>query len=170
MIPDKNSQNVLLRKMISMAPGERVPRHRLIRNLIELGVYEKAETEIRIFENDFDSDGAVMRYKIALLTARAVHTPGIMEEDRVSILREACDVAHIALNKFPGHKYVHAAHCELDIEFYRKTKDFSVFEFALNELKKSESKVGDPELSKLVSRYERQISNLVSSEVGLENY
>nr|WP_234934801.1 SIR2 family protein [Pseudomonas savastanoi] len=170
MIPDKNSQNVLLRKMISMAPGERVPRHRLIRNLIELGVYEKAETEIRIFENDFDSDGAVMRYKIALLTARAVHTPGIMEEDRVSILREACDVAHIALNKFPGHKYVHAAHCELGIEFYRKTKDFSVFEFALNELKKSESKVGDPELSKLVSRYERQISNLVSSEVGLENY
>lgn len=169
MIPDKNSQNTLLRKMISMAPGERVPRHRLIRNLIELGAYEKAETEIRIFENDFNSDGAVMRYKIALLTARAIHTPGIMEEDRISILREACDVAHIALNKFPGHKYVHAAHCELGIEFYRKTKDYSVFEFAMSELKKSESKVGDPELSKLISRYERQISNQIDNDVRLDH-
>lgn len=162
MIPDKNVQNTLLRKMISTAPGERVPRHRLIRNLIELGEYEKAETEIRIFDNDFNSDGAVMRYKINLLTARAIHTTGIMEEDRVAILKEACEVAHIALNKFPGHKYVHAAHCELGIEFYRKTKDYSVFDFALEELKKSESKAGDPELSKLISRYERQISGQLS--------
>jgi hypothetical protein len=36
-IGDKEEQNKLLRKMISIAPGERVPRHRLIRNLIELG-------------------------------------------------------------------------------------------------------------------------------------
>lgn len=164
MIPDKTSQNTLLRKMISIAPGERVPRHRLIRNLIDLGHYEKAETEIRIFDNDFNSDGAVMRYKISLLTARAVHTPGIMEEDRIAILREACDVAQIALNRFPGHKYVHAAHCELGIEFYRKTKDYSVFDFAMEELKKSESKAGDPELSKLISRYERQISGQLNLE------
>lgn len=169
MIPDKSTQNRLLRKMISTAPGERVPRHRLIRNLIELGEYEKAETEIRIFDNDFNSDGAVMRYKINLLTARAIHTSGIMEEDRIAILREACDVAHIALNKFPGHKYVHAAHCELGIEFYRKTKDYSVFDFALSELKKSEGKAGDPELSKLISRYERQISGQLSIDSALDN-
>jgi GTPase SAR1 family protein len=169
MIPDKNTQNTLLRKMISTAPGERVPRHRLIRNLIDLGHYEKAETEIRIFDNDFNSDGAVMRYKISLLTARAVHTPGIMEEDRLTILREACDIAKIALNKFPGHKYVHAAHCELGIEYYKRTKDYTVFDFALEELKKSESKAGDPELSKLISRYERQIAGQLNFEASIDD-
>jgi hypothetical protein len=43
-IPSRETQNRLLRMMMSVAPGERVPRHRLIRNLIEAGEYEKAET------------------------------------------------------------------------------------------------------------------------------
>ena len=30
-----------------------MPRHRLIRNLIKMDAFEKAETEIRIFEKDF---------------------------------------------------------------------------------------------------------------------
>jgi hypothetical protein len=52
-IPAKETQNRLLRMMISRAPGERVPRHRLIRNLISSGDYDRAETEIRVFESDF---------------------------------------------------------------------------------------------------------------------
>ena len=67
-IPDKNDQNRLLAKMVSVATGERVPRHRLIRNLIDLNKFDEAQTEIRIFENDFKrSDGPVTRYKINLL-------------------------------------------------------------------------------------------------------
>jgi hypothetical protein len=46
-IPDKKVQNRLLRKMISIAPGQRVPRHRLIRNLIEVGEFDQAMTEMR---------------------------------------------------------------------------------------------------------------------------
>lgn len=161
MIPDKGVQNTLLRKMISIAPGERVPRHRLIRNLIDLGQFEKAETEIRIFDHDFRTDGAVMRYKVSLLTARAIHTPGILEEDRLAILNEAKERALQALARFPDHKYIHSAHCELGIEIYKRTKDFSVYDFAMTELKKAEERVGDPELSKLIARFERQISGQI---------
>jgi hypothetical protein len=161
MIPDKGVQNTLLRKMISVAPGERVPRHRLIRNLIDLEQFEKAETEIRIFDNDFRTDGAVMRYKVSLLTARAIHTPGILEEDRLAILNEAKELALQALARFPDHKYIHSAHCELGIEIYRRTKDFSVYDYAMTELKKAEERVGDPELSKLIARFERQISGQI---------
>jgi hypothetical protein len=56
-ITDKAIQNILLRKMISVAPGERVPRHRLIRNLIDLLQFDQAQTEIRIFDSDFGTDG-----------------------------------------------------------------------------------------------------------------
>jgi len=43
----------------SVVPGERVPRHRLIRNLIRLGEFEEAATEIRIFESDFREEGPI---------------------------------------------------------------------------------------------------------------
>jgi hypothetical protein len=82
-IPDKETQNRLFRKLMSVAPAERVPRHRLIRNLIEAGAYEKAEIEIRIFENDFGIDGPVYRYKVQLLLARSQNAPGLLEEDRI---------------------------------------------------------------------------------------
>ncbi|TIS85499.1 SIR2 family protein [Mesorhizobium sp.] len=81
-IPDREEQNRLLRKMISVAPGERVPRHRLIRNFIDDGAYEKADTEIRLFNNDFGSDGPVHRYRIRLLVARAKNTPKILDEGK----------------------------------------------------------------------------------------
>ena len=55
----KDVQNRLLRRMMSVAPGERIPRHRLIRNLIDDLDFDQAETEIRIFENDFGRDGPV---------------------------------------------------------------------------------------------------------------
>lgn len=100
-IPDKREQNRLLRRMISMAPGERVPRHRLIRNLIDQGEFEKAETEIRVFNYDFGSDGPVHRYKIKLMTARATRAPGLLEEDRIVILEQAQELASSGVAKFP---------------------------------------------------------------------
>ena len=74
-IMDKAQQNVLLRKMISVAPGERVPRHRLLRNLIDMNEFDLAETELRIFQNDFKLDGPAVRYKIVLAVARVVRSP-----------------------------------------------------------------------------------------------
>jgi hypothetical protein len=65
--------------MSVVAPGERVPRHRLIRNLIESGAFEKAETEIRIFNKDFGPDGPVHRYRVNLMVSRATRMLGILE-------------------------------------------------------------------------------------------
>ena len=103
-IPDKDIQNRLLRKMISNAPGERVPRHRLIRNLIDQNAFERADTEIRIFNKDFGADGPVHRYKIRLMIARAVRTPGILEEDRIAILEQARELAVVGVERYPYNK------------------------------------------------------------------
>src|SRR5699024_8873972 len=61
---DQEKQNVLLRKMITLAPSERVPRHRLIHNLIDLEHFDVAESEIRSFEKDIKADGPISRYKV----------------------------------------------------------------------------------------------------------
>jgi len=156
-IPDKEVQNTLLRKMMSVAPGERVPRHRLIRNLIKMGEFEKAETEIRVFENDFRTDGPVARYKVQLLIARATSTPGLMEEDRETILRKAGALASNAIRKFPYNKSLLAAYCEAGIEICRRYGDYTVYDVAIGELKEAEERIGDPDVPRMIARYETRV-------------
>jgi hypothetical protein len=156
-IPDKTVQNMLLRKMMSMVPGERVPRHRLIRNLIGMGEFEKAETEIRIFEKDFGRDGPVARYKVTLLTARATKTVGIMEEDRLAILEQARALAVNSIQQFPYNKSLLTAYCDVGVEIYRRMGDYSVYDEAMSEFRAAEERIGDPDIGRLIARYESRI-------------
>ncbi|TPJ18222.1 SIR2 family protein [Mesorhizobium sp. B2-7-2] len=157
-IPDKNVQNRLLRKIISNAPGERVPRHRLIRNLIDQGAFEKAETEIRLFGKDFGPDGPVHRYKIRLMIARAVRTPGILEEDRIAILEQANTLAVSGVERYPHNKNILSAYAELGIEYYRRTGSYQIYDEAINQLKIAEERLGDPEITAIIARYERRLA------------
>ena len=157
-IPDKNQQNRLLRMMMSNAPGERVPRHRLIRNLIDQGQFEKAETEIRLFNKDFGGDGPVHRYKIKLLVERAIRSPGILDEDRIAILEEAHELAVQGVNRYPVNKNILSAFAELGIEYYRRTGSFAYFDEAITQLTVAEDKLGDPQVSSLIAYYQRRIA------------
>lgn len=157
-IPDKEVQNRLLRKMISNAPGERVPRHRLIRNLIDQGAYPKAETEIRLFSKDFGSfDGPVQRYRVKLMISRAVVTPGIMEEDRIAILEQANTIAVAGVERFPYNKNVLSVYAELGIEYYKRTGSYDIYDSAMERLKAAEEDVGDPDISSMIQRFERRL-------------
>jgi len=158
-IPDKNIQNELLRQMISIAPGERIPRHRLIRNLIDSEEYEKAETEIRIFENDFSGkDGTVQRYKISLLYSRAMQSQGILLEDRKAILDEALGLAKIAITKFPTHKYILSTYAELGLCYIMLINNHEIFKDALVLLKEAEP--NDPDISSMILKFQRQVEKL----------
>lgn len=160
-IPDRNIQNRLLRKMISNAPGERIPRHRLIRNLIEQKAFDKAETEIRVFNRDFGSEGPVHRYRVKLMIARAVHTPGIMDEDRVAILKQAQELAVVGVERYQSNKNMLSVYAELGIEYYRITGRYYIFDDAIERLKVAEDKLADPEITALISRFERRIAGYI---------
>jgi hypothetical protein len=157
-IPDKKVQNRLLRKMMSVAPGERVPRHRLIRNLIEIGEFDQAQTEIRIFDKDFGSDGPVARYKINLLVARATRTSGLMREDRVVILEKAREEAVRITQRFQYTPQVFAAFCEVGLELFRLTGNATVYGEAIEAMKEAESRIGDPQVTNMVRQFERQFA------------
>lgn len=156
-IPAKETQNKLLRMMISSAPGVRVPRHRLIRNLISTGDYDRAETEIRVFEADFSLDGPVYRYKVDLMVARASRSPGLMREDRVTILEEGRDLALTGMNRFGLNKSLLAAYAELGIEYYRIVGSYGVFDDAMTRLRQAEDKLGDPDINRIISRLQRRL-------------
>ena len=157
-IPDKNIQNNLLQRMISIAPGERVPRHRLIRNLMDLEEFEKAETEIRMFEKGLRVDGPVYRYKVNLLLARAIHTKGILNEDRIARLNQAADMAAIGVKRYKDNKYMMRAYCEVGIEHYKLSGKLDVFDDAISALKEAETNIGDPDISRIIEQSERRIT------------
>lgn len=157
-IGDRARQNELLRMIMSVVPGERVPRHRLIRNLIRVGQFEQAATEIRIFEKDFREDGPVARYKIDLMIARAENSPGILDEDRLAILNEAVDFATSAIQRYADNKYVLFAYAQVGIKWFKKTGDASHFDHALDELRQAEERLADPEISSMIVKVSRAIS------------
>lgn len=160
--PDKHVRNKLLRKMISIVPGERVPRHRLIRYLIDVNQLEKAETEIRLFENDFGTEGPLERFKIILLLARAEKTSGILDEDRMAILEMAREKAVKAIERYKNNKNILKTYCDVGIEIYRRSHDSSVFEESMRNLKAAETRLGDPEITTSIIVFERQFSKYQS--------
>ena len=157
-IPDKAVQNNLLRRMMSIAPGERVPRHRLIRNLISLGEFEKAETEIRIYQKDFKREAPIDRYKILLLIARATETNGLLQSDRMVILEQARELAASAAERYDGNKYVMGAYCEVGVHAFKVSGTHTIFDEAMSVLRKAETRLGDPDITKMVVRFERRLS------------
>jgi hypothetical protein len=156
-VPQKEVQNRLFRKLVSIAPSERVPRHRLIRNLIDAGAYEKAETEIRIFEKDFAADGPVYRYKVQLLLARAVRVPGILQEDRIQILESAREMALVGINRFPLNKTLLTAFADVGIEYYRRTSSYAYFDEAIEMLRTAEDRLGDPDVARIIAGLVRRV-------------
>nr|WP_255683188.1 SIR2 family protein [Luteimonas sp. MHLX1A] len=154
-LADRKRQNVLYRMITSVVPGERVPRHRLIRNLIRLGEFEEAATEIRIFESDFREEGPIARYKMDLMLARAEHSPGILEEDRIAILREAVTYAGSATQKFGDNKYVLNAYAQVGVKWFKYTGQVEVFDAALDLLRSAEERLADPEISSMITRATR---------------
>ncbi len=168
-IANLRDQNVLLRRMISIAPGERVPRHRLIRNLIELDDFESAEAEIKAFKSDFRIDPPTARYQINLATARATRTRGLMDEDRIALLGKTRDLAISLVSRFKNSNAVISAYCELGIETAKMTGNAELFEAGINLLKEAESRMGDPEMSRSIARLERRMLKVNVEPSDYEN-
>lgn len=159
-IPDKHLRNKLLRKMISKAPGERIPRHRLIRYLIDINEFEKADTEIRLYENDFRIDSPVQRFKIILMLSRAERTSGILDEDRRAILEMARQQCLQAVERYPENKDILRTYCDVGLNHFKATGDLSIFDDAMDKLRSAEKNIGDPDVISIIARYERKISGI----------
>ena len=158
-IYNKEKQNVLLRKLISLAPRQRVPRHRLITNLISLGNYESANTEIRLFENELRIDGPVQRYKVRLLIERANQTTGLLQEDRVAMIREAASIAEAGIDRFPDDKNLYRAFLEVGVAYLKFTDDRDMFDFAMQKAQSAYERILDPDLARTIHRFGQQYAN-----------
>ena len=153
-VPDKNKQNELFRRMISIAPGERVPRHRLISNLIDQEEFEQAETEIRIFEKELRLDAPIHRYKIKLQLRKAEHTKGLMPEDRGTLIMEAANIAQQSVSRYPDDKNMYRGYCDVGLAYLRVTGKWDIYDAAIGQLKHLEDRIPDPDITRIIGRFE----------------
>jgi len=153
-LTDRKRQNYLLRRMISIAPAERVPRHRLIFNLIDQGQLEEAETEIRIFERELGDDAPVLRYKVKLALRRAENAKGILLEHRAAMIRKAASLAEHGIRAYSNDKNVYRTYCEVGLSFLRLTGDWEIYDFAISKAKEAEQTLLDPELRRIIATFE----------------
>jgi len=153
-ILDRRKQNVLLRKMISLAPSQRVPRHRLITNLIALSEYETASTEIRLFENELRSDGPVNRYKILLMLERAKRSEGLMPEDRIAMIREASALAEASIERFRDDKNLYRVYLEVGVALLKYEPNREIFDRAMELANDAYARILDPDLARTIRHFE----------------
>jgi len=101
------------------------------------------------------------------MIARATQTPDLLREDREVILGQARELAVSAINRFESNKSVLGAYCELGIETFKLTGSHEVYDAAIQCLKKAESRLGDPDVTKMIVRYQRRISVQAQSDSDL---
>lgn len=164
-LSDRSQQNILLRKIISMAPDTRVARHRLIFNLIDLGRHDIADSEIRIFERELNIDRPVMRYKVRLKLSAARNTLGMTTEDKAALAREAVNMALILVQRFPDDKNMYRVHLDAAVDLFRYTGQSDEFENAMRLASGAQEDLLDPELRSIISQYLR-----VGEEMGVSIY
>lgn len=158
---NKNEQNRLIRKIISMVPNERVPRHRLIRNLMELEDFETCESEIKIYEKDFgDRDPTIYRYKTKLRMERALKTKGIMSEDRNTILFQTIEDLVNYISDFPDNRFLLKELCNLGVIIAQRTGDKEWLGEGIALLKNAEIITQDPEVASYVTKFEKHLEKL----------
>ena len=157
-VADVGDQNELLRMMISAAPSERVPRHRLIANLIRQGSFSDAETEIRVFENDLRPDGPVRRYKVRLVLERAISAAGLMAEDKAKLLNDAHDSAVGLLERNPNLPHNLRLFADVCLEIYKATGDYDYVDAVRSAMRRAESDTSDPEVTQALVLFEHRLT------------
>jgi hypothetical protein len=155
-LENSRARRRLLERLVAVAPTERVPRHRLIRELLETGVLGEAEVAINEAREVVGDDSPIRRYRVLLTIARATDTPGLMAEDRVAMLSEARRLALAAIGAASEDKYAYSAFLRVGKAQYDLLGGLDILDEAIAMLREACSAAFDPELSAILDDWERR--------------
>ena len=153
-LPDPKDRIALYQRITEVVPTDRVARHRLIAELIDSDRFGEAEAELRSTVQSLGLDPPLQRYRVRMHVLRS-QRPGLLEEDRKSILRAALTEAEAGINRFPDNKYMYFAAADVAEEWYRLTDERGLLEWAKLKLRRAEQDLLDPEIGERLSYFAR---------------
>jgi hypothetical protein len=151
---DGATRQKLYRRLTEMAPGERIPWHRLIRELIDDENVDEAEHAIRDAEAAVGRDSPIDRYKVRLLVTRARATKRISEQDRIALLRRAYEMAIRNIDHYQWDKFAYKTLCDVAAELVHHGESAYIFDEAIKVLRDAAERILDPEMNKDLRTYE----------------
>ena len=147
-------RRALYERLIGRAPTERVPRHRLVRALLDSGQLAEAEVAVADAERIVGLDSPLRRYRVLLLIARATETEGLLVEDRVALLAEARAAAIKAIDAAKEDKYGYSTFMRVGEARHALVGRLDYYDEALEKMRDGAAIVGDPTLQKLLVDWE----------------
>lgn len=152
---DVDEQIRLFKKLISVVPGERIPRRRLVRRYLDVGHLDDASRAIKTATDAIGRDSVLERYKVSVALRRAEQTVGILPEDRVAMLYQAHALAVACIQDNPPDRHNYRILAEVGVALARRTGDASSLDDAILAIREAEQRLLDPELMRDRRRYEQ---------------
>lgn len=151
---DATERRRLYGRLIDVAPGERIPWHRLIRELLSAGELDTTEYVIRDAEDAVGRDAPIDRFKVRLLVNRASKTPGISEGDRIAILRKAYETATKNIGAHKWDKFSYSTLCDVAVLLVQKGESEYLLNEAIERMKEAAERIQDPEMQRQIRHYQ----------------
>ncbi|WP_114390686.1 SIR2 family protein [Notoacmeibacter marinus] len=153
----------LFRRIVSVAPDIKVPRHFLIKELIARERFDDATTEIASFKQNFQYyDTTISRLRADILFKRSTEKDAKSVSDRVYILSQARAIIEDALGKSKANIPLLDLLFKVGVQIYKFNKDLDTFNQAENYSRRAFEETENSEFIKISTRYDR----LMSGQIG----
>lgn len=153
-IGDLAERRKLYSRITQVAPGERIPWHRLIREDLMAGDLEGADHLIRTAEEAVGSDAPLDRFKVRLLIERADKTVGISRSDRVALLRKAYELALSNIKRHRYDKISYSTVCDVAVRLVERGESIHLLDDAIEKLTVGSELILDPDMVRRISYYQ----------------
>lgn len=152
----------LIARVVKLLPGESIPRHRLIRHLIDQDRLDEAATELKRATDAIRPNPVLARYEVLVLSRRAELTGGLMEEDRVAILLDAHSKAMQIITRYPEDMHGYRVLGEVAVRLMERGNGVTALEDAVARARVAELRILDPALGEIRARLEADLRRAAS--------
>lgn len=159
---DPYQRLALYRKLLDLAPGERIFHHRLVRELLELDDLNGAERSLKHALEIVREDAPLGRYGVRLKIKRALQTKGILHTHRRAMLIEARAHALRNLRRHPLDKYEYRAYGEVGIAHYEVAGEMDVLDDAIERMTTAATRILEPEIFSYVRELQQRRQYLLA--------
>lgn len=159
-LPRPQDRLKLFEMMVKVAPRERIPRHRMIREYLDLGELDAAAQTIRAAEQTVGLDRPLQRYKVQLELKRAREARNLAPEHRLSVLRLAERQAQEGIHRYADDKFAFSTYAEVGVAVAEETHDLGTLDDALREMAEASERLLDPALGQDLVRFEKTRDSL----------
>lgn len=145
----------LYRKIIELVPGERIPRHRLVKELLDVNDLDECEYALREAFETVGHDAPLDRYSVKLIFARAEYTEGISDGDRLALLRKAHQLAKSNAGRHSVDKYSYRTLGDAACRLVERGEPLAILDEAIESMRVACDKILDPEMARELADLER---------------